>query len=93
MSLGLADKLIEPKKRGNLRKMRQAAMKKAPDTAELRKLVSSLYARINKVKVPKIELNEVVKEPVDPTLTIDDKPVEIETPQPVKVEASQDSKD
>lgn len=92
VSLGLADKLIEPKKRGNLRKVRQAALKKAPDTSELRKLVNSLYQRINKVKVPKIELNDIIKEPADPHVVIDDKPVEKEMPQLIKVEASSELK-
>jgi len=91
VSLGLADKIVEPKKRGNLRKMRQAALKKAPETGELRKLVNSLYARINKVTVPKIELNDIQPEPKDPHVVVDDKPAETETPQPAKpVEASQD---
>ena len=83
VSLGLADKVIEPKKRGNLRKMRQAAMKKEPDNKDMKKLLSDLYGRINKVKVPKIELNEIKKEPNDPHLVVDDKPAavaEIKTP-------------
>lgn len=71
VSLGLADKILEPKKRGNLRKMRQNAMKKAPENSDMRKLVNSLYNRINKVKVPKIELNEPIKEPVDPNVVVD----------------------
>lgn len=81
VSLGLADKIVEPKKRGNLRKMRQAALKKAPDAADMRKLLNDVYARINKVKVPKIELNPVAKEPVDPNLVIDDRPVEEKAPE------------
>jgi len=70
--------------------MRQASLKKAPETGEMRKLINSLYSRINKVKVPKIELNEIQPEPKDPHVVVDDKPVEIETPQPVKVEAFKD---
>jgi ATP-dependent Clp protease protease subunit len=81
VSLGLADKIVEPKKRGNLRKARQAALKKEPDNKEMRKLLNDLYVRINKVKVPKIELNEIKKEPADPHLVIDNTPVEIEKPQ------------
>lgn len=90
VSLGMADKIVEPKKRGNLRKMRQAALKKNPEAAEFTKLVADIYGRINKVKVPRIQLNPVVKEASDPNVIIDDKPVQIETPQPVKVEAPQD---
>ena len=70
VSVGLADKIIEPKKRGNLRKMRQATLKKNVDNAEMKKLLVDIYARINKVKVPKITLNEIAKEPVDPKITI-----------------------
>ena len=77
VSLGMADKLVEPKKRGNLRKMRQTALKKVPDAAEMQKLLIEVYARINKVNVPKIELNHAVKEAADPNVIIDDKPVEV----------------
>jgi ATP-dependent protease ClpP protease subunit len=70
--LGLADKIVEPKKRGNLRKMRQACLKKMPASSDMRKLVNQLYGRINKVKVPKIEFNDHVKEPVDPHVVVVD---------------------
>jgi hypothetical protein len=83
--MGMADKIVEPKKRGNLRKVRQAALKKTPDNTDMKKLLSDIYARINKVKVPKIELNPIVKEAADPTIVIDDKPVEIEKPQQPEV--------
>jgi ATP-dependent Clp protease, protease subunit len=72
VSLGLADKIIEPKKRGNLRKVRQAALKKEVDNKEMKKLLNDVYARINKVKVPKIELNEYKKEANDPHVIVDD---------------------
>lgn len=86
VSLGLVDKLIEPKKRGNLRRVRQAALKKEQDKAEIRKLVNTIYGRIGKVKIPKLELNEPVKEPVDPNLVV----VKTEMPQePVVLEANQ----
>lgn len=81
VSLGLADKIIEPKKRGNLRKARYAALKKEPETKEMNKLLKDLYARINKIKVPKIELNEVKKEASDPSLVIDNTPMEKEMPE------------
>lgn len=74
--LGLADKIIEPKKRGNLRKVRQAAQKKTPSEHEMNRLISKLYSRISKVNAPKITLNPVIKDPIDPSLVVDDKPVE-----------------
>ncbi|CAM6003931.1 unnamed protein product [Sphagnum balticum] len=81
VSLGLCDKIVEPKKRGNLRKMRQAAMKKSPEVADMKKLLADIYGRLNKVKVPKIELNPLVKEAADPHVIVDDKPVETEKAQ------------
>ena len=72
VSLGLADKILEPKKRGNLRKTRHAALKKDPDNKEMNKMLKDIYARINKVKVPKIELNEIKKEASDPNLVVDE---------------------
>lgn len=71
VSVGLADKIVEPKKRGNLRKVRQAAFKKGPTQQEMQAVVESMYARVNKLKVPKLELNPLVKEPADPNLVID----------------------
>jgi ATP-dependent protease ClpP protease subunit len=86
VSFGLADKIVEPKKRGNLRKMRQAAMKKVPSGSEMQKIIIKVYSRINRMKVPKVQLNEITKEPADPHLVVDDKPVESEKPQqPVEV--------
>lgn len=80
VSLGLADKIIEPKKRGNLRKSRQAAMRKEIDSKEMKDLVKSLYERTNRTRIPKLEMNEIKKEAADPHLFIDDKPTEIKTP-------------
>lgn len=74
--LGLADKLVESKKRGNLRKMRHSSMKKTPDAVQMKELLKGIYSRINKVKIPKIELNQIVKDPSDPHLVVDDKPAE-----------------
>lgn len=78
IQLGMADKLIEPKKRGNLRKVRQAALKKQSSVSESKALLKSIYTRINKTNIPKIEFNEIAKEPVDPNVVI----AENEKPQP-----------
>ena len=72
VSLGLADKILEPKKRGNLRKSRQAMMKKEVDAKEMKDLIKSLYDRTNRTRIPKIEFNEIKKEPADPHLFVDD---------------------
>jgi ATP-dependent Clp protease protease subunit len=70
--LGLADKVIEPKKRGNLRKMRYASLKKDISSKEMNKLLKDIYSRINKVRIPKIELNDIKKEDSDPSLVVID---------------------
>lgn len=91
VSLGLADKVLEPKKRGNLRKMRQNSLKKTPEPGDMRKLINSIYSRINRLKVPKIELNEPVKEPSDPHVVIEK--AEMDKPQQPQVEATGVSKE
>lgn len=72
VSLGIADRVLEPKKRGNLRKARQAALKKEVDAKEMRDLVKSMYDRTNRTRIPKIEFNEIKKEPADPHLFVDE---------------------
>jgi ATP-dependent protease ClpP protease subunit len=81
VSLGLADKIIEPKKRGNLRKVRTAALKKDQDNKELKKLITDIYRRTKRNKIPKIELNEIKKEMSDPTIIIEEVKEESSTPQ------------
>lgn len=70
VSLGLADVVIEPKKRGNLRKSRQHSLKKVADKQSMDTLVSDLYTRINRKTVPTVKLNDPVKEPEDPAVII-----------------------
>lgn len=86
VSLGLADRIIEPKKRGNLRKARHAAMKKEVDPKDMRELVKSLYERTNRSRIPKLEMNEIKKEAADPHLFVD------ETKQPDVTPAVQETK-
>lgn len=75
INLGLADKLIEPKKRGNLRKMRSANLKKPLAHVDMEGLIHQLYKRVNRHNVPKLELNKPVKEESDPNVKIDESPV------------------
>ena len=78
VSIGLCDSIVEPKKRGNLRKKRQANLKKEID---IKSLVKELYERTGRTKIPKLELNPIVKEPIDPSIVIDNTPMpEIEKP-------------
>lgn len=83
VSLGLADKIIEPRKRGQLRKVRQAGLKKPVDEKNVKELVNSIYKRINKKRVPKIVLNEFKKEEADASLP--------ERPLPSQPQTSQNS--
>lgn len=76
---GLADKVVEYKKRGNLRKSRVAILNKEQDTKELKKLIKDVYARIERIKVPNIELNQPKKEEADPKIIVDNTPM----PDPV----------
>jgi len=78
VSIGLCDFIIEPKKRGNLRKKRQVQMKKEVD---LKKLVKDLYDRTGRSRVPRIELNAVIKEPSDSSVVIDSTPMETKMPE------------
>lgn len=58
VALGLADKVLEPKKRGNLRRMRIALLNKEVDKSEMSKLVRTLYGRIEETRLPtKIEIH------------------------------------
>ena len=82
VSLGLADRIVEPKKRGNLRKARQAAMKKEVDAKAMRDLVKSLYERTNRTRIPKLEFNEIKKEAADPHLFVDESKTPDVTPAP-----------
>jgi ATP-dependent Clp protease protease subunit len=93
--LGLADKVLEPKKRGNLRRMRIALLNKEVDKAELGKLIKSIYSRINESRLPsKIEIHsahdrsdsKVFVEKDEPQK---EKPAE-QSAQPVVVEQASD---
>jgi hypothetical protein len=54
--LGLADKIIEPKKRGTLRKTRLANLNAQIDKKELSRLIKSLYKRTQKGTLSHVEL-------------------------------------
>lgn len=68
--LGLADGLVEPKKRGNLRKTRAANLKKIPDQKELQSLVRDIYNRTLKEKrLSKIEVH-IPKDEFDNSIVV-----------------------
>lgn len=69
--LGIADRVIESKKRGNLRRSRVAIMSAGVDKKELNGLIKDIYRRIKRNKVTKIEIS-VPKEECDPDIIIDE---------------------
>lgn len=85
ITFGLADKIIEPKKRGEFRKMRSAGLNEKIHHNTLKKTVSKVYERLQvPFKLKDITINIPVQEPVDETLTIEEN--KIETPAPVTKE-------
>jgi ATP-dependent Clp protease protease subunit len=78
ITLGLADKIVTPKKRGNLRRARISIMNQPVDQVEMRKLVRSLGKRVHLSKNIKIDIT-VPKEECDSEVTIEKDQLE-ETP-------------
>jgi hypothetical protein len=74
VQLGIADKIIEYKKRGNLRKMRQAALNKAPSAKTLEKLVNNIFKKSYSGSLQKISIHVPVEQS-DPSLVVDNVPV------------------
>ena len=62
IQLGLADKIIKPVKRGNLRRARIANLNKQVDKNEMKKLIKDLSNRVYKEKSLKIELSAPAEE-------------------------------
>lgn len=79
IQLGLADRIVHPKKRGNYRKVRQHHLSQKVDKRRINKLANKLMERIqatpNKLE---ITLNTPKVEPVDDRLTIEAMPKEKE---------------
>jgi len=74
--LGLADKIIHPKKRGNYRKARQHHLSQKVDKRKLNKLTEKLMKRIKTGKKLEITINAPKIEPVDDRLVIEEMPKE-----------------
>lgn len=75
IQLGLADRIVHPKKRGNFRKIRQAHLQQKMDKRKISRLTKKLLDRIqatpNKLE---ITINEPKVEPIDDSLTIEPMP-------------------
>jgi hypothetical protein len=74
--LGLADEIIEPKKRGNLRKSRIAALKNNANVRGLKSLVKTIKDRVYANKNITLEI-KLPEEEFDKNLVIDNSPEEI----------------
>lgn len=72
VELGLADKVIQPKKRGNLRRSRIALMNRARDKKELSKLVKSMYERTNRKNAARKLKLDIPHEQCDPEIVVDE---------------------
>ena len=70
ITLGLADKLVEPKKRGTLRKVRLAALNQSVDKKDLSKLIKSIHKKTHKGNLSHIEI-VLPKEEFDASLVVD----------------------
>lgn len=89
--LGLADKIIQPRKRGNLRRARINIMNQPIDLPEMKKLVRTLGKRVHFNKNLKIDI-EIPKEECDSEVIIE-KDASKEKDQPVETPASPDTKE
>jgi ATP-dependent Clp protease protease subunit len=75
--MGLADKVIPPKKRGNLRRMRQTHLNDPPDKRKLNALIKRIHQRIDRpASLKTININMPHVEECDPTVKIDESAVD-----------------
>lgn len=66
--LGLADKIILPRKRGSVRKTRTSILATKPTAKTMQQTVKKLYDRINRKHYPKLMLNSVSSEEIDSSM-------------------------
>jgi hypothetical protein len=66
---GLADKVIQPRKRGSARRARNLALSQSIDNKLMQKSIKNVYDRINKKNVPKLVFNQVPQEEMDDSIS------------------------
>lgn len=71
IKLGLADRIVHPKKRGNLRKVRAAHLDNQLDNKTVKSLTDKLFKRIYAESPKNIVMTEPRKELSDDTITIE----------------------
>lgn len=76
ITLGLADKIVHPKKRGNLRKSREHHLSQEINKRRMGSLVKKLYKRVQIDAKVEVTMPEYKPEPVDENLTIESMPEE-----------------
>lgn len=80
IALGLADRVVPPKKRGNYRKIRQYQLSRKINRRKMNKLVESLLDRTHSLpKNFEVCLKEPTEEPIDENLVIEPMPEQEET--------------
>jgi ATP-dependent Clp protease protease subunit len=72
LTLGLVDKIIQPKKRGNLRKSRIYQLNQEVDAKEMNSLVKSIYKRIGRKKLNNIKISIPDNDECDPEVVIEE---------------------
>ena len=71
VELGIADNVIQYKKRGNLRKSRIAKMSVNKNPSKIKRLIKDLYKRTNRKTINKIDISLPKKEEYDPNIIVD----------------------
>lgn len=71
IALGLADKIVEPKKRGNLRKMRTALLNQPVDSKMMKKLMNTLKDKAYKDRLEKLDIR-APQETYDESIILDE---------------------
>lgn len=78
VQLGLADQIVKPKKRGNLRKKRASHLSTMPNPKSIKSLVKKIHNRIGiNSKIRDITITLPPKDEVDETLVVDNTPLEV----------------
>jgi len=79
IAFGLADQIIEYKKRGNLRKLRHQTMNEKVHHSTMKKIINKVYDRVQvPYKVKDLILNGPINEEIDESLVIEDNTINSE---------------
>lgn len=76
ITLGLADKIIEPKNRGKFRRVRSSVLNSKIESKQLKKLIMNIYKRVNKKSAVNISVNPPEVYPEEDLETLEQVPPE-----------------